>query len=556
MKGLKPSWLLALGLLSLLPGLGLKDPWPADEPRFVLLAEEMLASGNWLIPSRAGELYPDKPPVFMWLEAATLGATGSIRLAHQLPSLLAAILVLLLTFDLGRRLWNRRVGLWAAGVLMVTVQFVLQSRSGQIDGTLCLFTTLGLYGLLRHALLGPAWGFYFLGFAAMGVGVMTKGVGILPALALIPIALAGARGWKGSIPPHGGRWWLGPLVMLGVLALWAVPLWLYVQHSGDPDLLAYRDNLFFRQTVERYAQSWGHLKPPWYYLVSVIPWAWLPVSLALPWLIPAWRRRLARRDARYLVLLGWVVLVVVFFSLSSGKRGVYLLPATPALALAVAPLAPGLWRRRSLNRAGFALAALLAAAFSFGTFQTEKLAEQGMPPLSAPLAVAALLAVASLVVARPRKGLVALLGTLVAVWVVLGLWVVPKIDPYRSGRQLMLDLEEAMPPEGEVMIVQWREQMILHAARTVVHFGYHPPGEEQARWAASWLAQAPAGSRVLVPERFLSPCFEPSGEVLGTFHRRDWYLAGPQALTGACTGETAPRTFRYDRAFGRRSGRK
>ena len=59
-------FLLGLGLLVLGAGLGLRDPWPADEPRFALVAKQMVESGQWLFPFRGGEIYPDKPPMFMW----------------------------------------------------------------------------------------------------------------------------------------------------------------------------------------------------------------------------------------------------------------------------------------------------------------------------------------------------------------------------------------------------------------------------------------------------------------------------------------------------------
>jgi 4-amino-4-deoxy-L-arabinose transferase-like glycosyltransferase len=46
-----------------------------------------------------------------------------------------------------------------------------------------------------------------------------------------------------------------------------------------------------------------------------------------------------------LVLLGWVALVLLFFSLSSGKRKLYIFPALPGLVLAIAPLLPWLLKR-------------------------------------------------------------------------------------------------------------------------------------------------------------------------------------------------------------------
>ncbi|WP_411354696.1 ArnT family glycosyltransferase, partial [Vibrio parahaemolyticus] len=71
-------FLLFLAFIIIFSGIGLRDPWPADEPRFVEVAREMVQSGNWFFPTRGGELYPDKPPVFMWSMAAFFLLTGSL----------------------------------------------------------------------------------------------------------------------------------------------------------------------------------------------------------------------------------------------------------------------------------------------------------------------------------------------------------------------------------------------------------------------------------------------------------------------------------------------
>ena len=70
-------------------------------------------------------------------------------------------------------------------------------RGAQIDPVLCVLTTFSLYALLRHLLLGPAWGWYFVGGLAAGLGVITKGVGFLPLLLLIPFFLMRGFGWHG-----------------------------------------------------------------------------------------------------------------------------------------------------------------------------------------------------------------------------------------------------------------------------------------------------------------------------------------------------------------------
>ena len=209
-------WLLGLGLLLIATGIGLRDPWPADEPRFALIARDMVATGNWLLPRVGGEVYADKPPLFFWLIALALQATHSLRLAFLLPSLLSALGCLGLVYDLGRRLWNRETGLLAGLSLLLTVQFVWQARQAQIDATLCFWTTLSLYGLLRHLLLGPQWRWHALGWAAAGLGVITKGVGFLPLLVLIPFTLLRPPHWSPRLAAHAtARWLVGPVASSG-----------------------------------------------------------------------------------------------------------------------------------------------------------------------------------------------------------------------------------------------------------------------------------------------------------------------------------------------------
>ena|SRR5690348_15754353 len=91
-------FLFALLLLAI--GLGLRDPWPSDEPRFALVARQMLFSGDWLFPHRGIELYSDKPPLFMWLQAVAYWITHGWRGWFLLPSLLSAVGTLGLTYDL------------------------------------------------------------------------------------------------------------------------------------------------------------------------------------------------------------------------------------------------------------------------------------------------------------------------------------------------------------------------------------------------------------------------------------------------------------------------
>ncbi|HWQ10779.1 MAG TPA: glycosyltransferase family 39 protein, partial [Holophaga sp.] len=261
--------LLLIAFVVLAAGLGLRDPWPADEPRFALVAKHMVESGQWLFPFRGGQVYPDKPPLFMWCIAVLYRITGSMRVAFLLPSLIAGMGCLALVHDLGRRLWDRRTAFRAGLLLLFTIQFTAQAKLAQIDMLVTGFITLGVYGFLRFLLCGGGWRWYYLGWFAAGLGVITKGVGILAPLVLIPAC------WthRDELRAAGRKAWLkglaGPLVMVLAISLWLVPMLLVVQASHDSVLLGYRNDILFRQTVTRYAESWHHVQPFWYYVVEV-----------------------------------------------------------------------------------------------------------------------------------------------------------------------------------------------------------------------------------------------------------------------------------------------
>ena len=136
----------AIAIIFLGSALGQRYPWHIDEVRFVGVALEMLQSGQWWVPHRAGEIYADKPPIFFWTLGALFKLTDSVRWSFLLPAIVAGIATLLMVYDLGARLWNRRVGLCAALTLLACYQFWRLATYAHIDGFLVVWTTLGFYG--------------------------------------------------------------------------------------------------------------------------------------------------------------------------------------------------------------------------------------------------------------------------------------------------------------------------------------------------------------------------------------------------------------------------
>lgn len=545
------GWLSMMALVLIATGIGLRDPWPADEPRFALIARDMVLTGEWLVPTVGGDIYADKPPLFFWLVALAYKITGSLRAAFLLPSLFSALGAVYLVYHLARRLWNREAGFLAGTLLLLTVQFVWQARQAQIDATLCFLTTLSLYGLLRHILQGPTWSWYGIGWSAAGFGVITKGVGFLPLLLFIPFLALRARGWLAPVTTGSRmKWLLGPLAFLAAIGVWLVPV-LLAAHA-DPELAAYRDEILFRQTIDRYASAWHHHEPFWYFFVNVIPVLWLPITALLPWLIPQWRQALRDRNPKIALLLSWVAIVLLFFSFSSGKRGVYILPAVPAVVLACAPFLGELFKKRSVQRAFFLIASAITMLCALAAVylllrhdkRLEVLQSYGLDPLG-PLSMMAAISIAVCGVARVRAGVLAYAGVLTSVLLVVSFWVNPSMDSNQSGAAFVARIEQAADPDAELGLVAFKEQYLLHMHRPIVHFGHARwrEAEQEAFDAARWMSADPQ-RQLVVGEFARKLCFTDAKQIaLGPANRIDWSIVKGRAK------DDCVRRGRLDRAY-------
>ena len=549
-------WLLMLVALVVLgAGIGLRDPWPSDEPRFALVARQMVASGDWLFPHRGIELYSDKPPMLMWIEAGLYQLVGNWRIAFLLPSLLAGLATLALTWDIGRRLWNPRVGLLAALALLATFQFVYQVKRAQIDPLVMALITLGNWGLLLHFLRGPNWRAYWLGCFAAGLGVITKGVGVLVLLMVVPYVVARMRRWEGVSTPHGSalRWAGGALAFLAAIALWLVPMVLVAHARASPQYAAYVNDILFRQTAKRYASGYGgHAQPLWYFL-PVLVFHFFPMSLAYVAACRDWWRGLKSRDTRLLLLLSWCALVVFFFSMAHGKREVYLMPLMPMLALALGPTLERIAGARWLRRTAFGFTVVFGVALvavgvralqgdwaSMNVLAAEhELAAGGRWLWIMAIAMGALFVVwAGLF--RPQRGVHALLGGIAGFWIVWGLWASPLLNDSNSAAGVMRRAGQIAGPGAQIGMVAWKEQNLLMADRPMQDFGFTQPTRQQFAQAVVWQSAAPDMRWIFALREAVAPCVDKGRATIAGFaNGRQWWMFRADAVVPGCVPDDA-----------------
>lgn len=547
-------WLFMLLALVLLgAGIGLRDPWPSDEPRFALAAKQMVETGDWLFPHRGHELYSDKPPAMFWLQASAYEVVRNWRIAFLLPSLLAGLLTLGLTYDLGRKLWNHRAGLYAAIAVLFAFQFMYQVKRAQIDPLIMGWITLANWGLLLHFLRGPNWRAYWLGCFAAGVGVITKGVGVLALLMFMPYLFARLRGWEGVTRTSNSalRWLGGAFAFLLPVLAWGVSVLLVAKARGGAEYQAYVNDLFFRQTAGRYTKSWDHPQPVWYY-VPIVLFNWFPLSLAYIGAVPRWWRDLKLGEARVMLPLAWALLTIVFFSIPTGKRDVYLMPTLPMIALAMAPYLVEIANARWARTTAFAIAlcagvavlgAGLWAALGHSARFEDMLQRRELEDLDHAVWGMFVAIGAAFVVAaawfRPRRGVHALLAGIAALWLVWSLWAYPLLNDSSSAAGVMRRARELAGPDTEIGLVAWKEQNLLMATGPVREFGFVAGWNRQYEDAVRWLAEAPDKRRLFVLDEAMGDCVDQSKATrVGRANRREWWMVGLDAVVPNCTPVT------------------
>jgi 4-amino-4-deoxy-L-arabinose transferase-like glycosyltransferase len=354
---------LAFAAVYFLPT-GLRPLTDPDEGRYVEIAREMAATGDFVSPRLNGVLYFEKPPLFYWLETLAVKLGGMNIWALRFWPIALAFLGVAAVYGTGRALWGRAAGLWAAVALGSSLLYYGVSQVIILDTAVSVFLTLALCAFLLavRAPPGPVrrrwcWALY----ASMALAVMTKGlIGVVIPLAIIFLWLLLLKKLRELRHAH----LVSGLIILLVLALpWHIAAALANPPPGGWDWAHF------------FSKDWHNQGFLWYYLVfeqvlryldpgvanRVEPWWFFPIILTagfLPWtfFLPAalrsatqggWARMKA--EPEILLLLLWALFPLVFFSSSSSKLIPYIVPSVPPLALLT-----GRWIAQALATSGAA----------------------------------------------------------------------------------------------------------------------------------------------------------------------------------------------------------
>lgn len=422
------------------------DLWAPDEPRYAEVAREMISDGNWVVPHLGGKVYSEKPPLFFWMISSSYKIFGTGPFAVRIVAALSSLGTLIITYMLGRKLFESRAGLLAAMVLGTSLLFMHLSRRGNIDATLTLLITAAM-ALIAKGYFENRPRFYYPAYLIMGLGVILKGpVALLLPVSIFIIYMVVLKDTKGIRKAHLV---CGLGIVLLIVAAWLVPATIVGGWS-------YFKTVVVKQNLGRAIGAFSH-KAPFYYYIGQLPWLFFPWIVFLPQTLYFILRSRTREELFPLV---WFATVFVFFSFMSGKRGLYLLPLFPAAALMV-----GYWfndvlkstiSSRSLTAAVIVLgAALLAAATALWLVKIPDYAF-GLRKFRLPLSLLLVSGAAALgfvVSTRRHKAVFSIIFILMAaVNVFTAYCIFPTANEFKSARFICEELLERRRPNEEVVL--------------------------------------------------------------------------------------------------------
>jgi 4-amino-4-deoxy-L-arabinose transferase-like glycosyltransferase len=357
-----------------------------DEPRYSEVAREMFLRGDWVTPTLGGFDWFEKPALLYWLQIVSYNLFGVSEFAARFGSALFGLGTIFSLWILGRqadKIRNPKSEIqnsanYLALVAASSIGLIAFSRGASFDIILTFPVTAALVsffiwetgrretqskkGLFSKTSVFSAALICFYFF--IGVALIAKGlVGIVFPLGIVAFYYLLSR----KLPPKTfifSLFW-GTLVSLAVAALWYLPMY---RANG----WKFVDEFFIQHHFQRYTSNKYQHPQPFYFFFWVLPLMtlpWLPFFLASLWRIvkdlisrkgakpqsadnqppvtPSPRHPVTRSPL-LLFAVSWLLVPLVFFSVSGSKLPGYILPALPA-ALILAGEA--VWRFVQKSRA-------------------------------------------------------------------------------------------------------------------------------------------------------------------------------------------------------------
>lgn len=350
---------IIISAITLLPFLGNVDFTTKGEPREAVVAVSMLNQHNWILPINNGFDIPYKPPFFQWCIAALSMIAGHVsEFTSRLPSALSLIVMLCVGALFYAKRKNNTIGLLSAMLALTAFEVHRAGTNCRVDMVLTMFIVCALYALYEWWERGCR-RLPWIAVLCMSGATLTKGpVGmVLPCFVMFVFMLFTA--WQQGKLCGRIIWKTTYKLFLSAVLASVLPLiwyWAAYRQGGDQFMALVMDENVGRFLGKMKAVTHAN---PWHYNFLMLIAGWLPwtLPLLLSLFVLPWRKfansftkgestgkvtlksriMAAMRKADAVQVFTWLsfLLILFFYCIPKSKRGVYLLPCYPFMAVLI-----------------------------------------------------------------------------------------------------------------------------------------------------------------------------------------------------------------------------
>lgn len=387
-------WLLFALIIIFIYFFGLTIPLLGpDEPRYAQVAREMFERGDWVTPTLGGFDWFEKPALLYWLQIVFYNIFGVSEVAARFGSALFGLGTIASLWILGKKTedgkqkteleqnsklktQNSEFANWLGLIAASSIGLLVFSRGASFDIILTFPITASLVGFFIFEqsksksfslFYFPLCVFYFF----IGVALLAKGlIGIVFPLSIV--AFYYVLSWKVPNKTFIFSLFWGTILSLLVACAWYLPMY---QTNG----WKFVDEFFIQHHFQRYTSNkYQHPQPFWFFflVLPLMTIPWLPFFLASIYKVVGDRWSVVRKklSTQHSALgnfaFAWLIVPLVFFSLSGSKLPGYILPALPAALILTAEYIFGLVqkspkRKYALQILAFLMFAVIAVLLQF-----------------------------------------------------------------------------------------------------------------------------------------------------------------------------------------------
>ncbi len=315
-----------------------------DSAQFAVMAMRMVQEGDFINLFKGPEEYLDKPHMHYWLAALSFKIFGISHWAYRIPALLVTLLGAYSCFGLGKLLYNKDVGRFAALIFMTAQTIVLAVIDVRTDAVLTGFTIFSIWQLTSYVEKGQLKNILLGAFGA-GLAFSTKGqIALLVIGVCLFCHLLYTRRWK-----RLASWKI--LTALLVFSLTIAPMLYayYLQFDLHPEKVIRGSSnrsgilfIFWEQSFERLSGV-GHGKnsSDFFFFFHTFLWVFLPWTvlalIAFWWRVKSFAKLRFRYNGNYEFLtLGGITIVFFIISFAQFKLPHYLNIIIPLYAILTA----------------------------------------------------------------------------------------------------------------------------------------------------------------------------------------------------------------------------